>query len=446
MQENQNIEWKEIWKDEYLKWICGFANANGGNIFIGKNDKGEIIGLKNSKKLLEDLPNKMQNHLGILCDVILHQENEKQYIEIVVRPYEVPISYQGKYYYRSGSTKQELKGNALNEFLLKKAGKTWDDIIEPKATIEDIDLKAIETFKKSAFNSKRMPYIKDEQNINVIFDNLLLLENNQLKRAAVLLFGKNPSRFYINAFVKIGRFGKTSDELLFQEIVEGNIFELADKTLDVLDKKFLIAKISYDGLHRVEKWEYPYKAIRETIINAIVHRDYMGAPIQISVYDDKIIVWNEGSLPENLTIEDLKTQHSSRPHNPILASAFFKGGLIEAWGRGTVKIINECKNAGLPEPIIENVFGGIQVTIFKNRLDKTKLIELGLNDRQIKAIEYLKENKKITNSEYQKLNSVSKATATRDLTELFDKYKLIEKKGETGIGTYYELKGFKKGS
>ena len=441
MQESQNIEWKEIWKDEYLKWICGFANATGGKIYIGKNDKGKIIGLSNSKKLLEDIPNKIQNHLGILCDVILHGENKKQYIEIIVKPYEVPISYQGKYYYRSGSTKQELKGNALNDFLLKKAGKTWDDVIEHKAKLEDIDIKAIETFKESAFKSNRMPYIKKEKNINVILDNLLLTENNQLKRAAVLLFGKKPNRFYINAFIKIGKFGKTSDELLFQEIIEGNIFELADKTLDILDKKFLIAKISYEGLHRVEKWEYPYKAIRETIINAIVHRDYMGAPIQISVYDDKIIVWNEGYLPDDLTIEDLKRQHSSRPHNPILASAFFKGGLIEAWGRGTVKIINECIKAGLPEPLIENVFGGIQVTLFKNQLDKLKLIELGLNNRQISAVEYLKENLKITNSEYQKLNSISKATATRDLTELVDKYKLLKRYGDVGAGTVYVLIG-----
>ena len=289
-------------------------------------------------------------------------------------------------------------------------------------------------------------FIKDEDKIDVILDNLLLTENKKLKRAAVLLFGEKPNRFYINAFVKIGRFGKTSDELLFQEIVEGNIFALADKTLDILDKKFLIAKISYEGLHRVEQWEYPYEAVREAIINAIVHRDYMGAPIQISIYDDKIIIWNEGTLPDDLTIDDLKEQHSSRPHNPILAGAFFKGGLIEAWGRGTVKIINECKRAGLPEPKIEDVFGGIQVTLFKNLLDKTKLIEFGLNSRQINAIDYLKENKKITNSEYQKLNAVSKATATRDLTELFEKYRLTEKKGETGIGTYYELKGLNKGS
>ena len=196
MQESQNIEWKEIWKDEYLKWICGFANASGGKIILGKNDKGEIIGLKNSKKLLEDIPNKIQNHLGILCDVFLHKKNNKSYIEIDIKPYEVPISYQGKYYYRSGSTKQELKGNTLNDFLLKKAGKTWDEIIESKAEINDVDLQAVEIFKESAFKSKRMPYIKDETNIKVILDNLLLLENNQLKRAAVLLFGKNPVRFY----------------------------------------------------------------------------------------------------------------------------------------------------------------------------------------------------------------------------------------------------------
>jgi len=438
MQESQNIEWKERWRDEYLKWVCGFANANGGKIFIGKNDTGEIIGLKNPKRLLEDIPNKIQNHLGIICDVILHEKNNLKFIEIDVKPYEVPISYQGKYHYRSGSTKQELKGNALNEFLLKKAGKTWDDVIEPRAELDDIDISAIEQFKESAFKSKRMPFIKDEDKIDAILDNLLLTENKKLKRAAVLLFGKKPNRFFINAFVKIGRFGKTSDELLFQEIVEGNIFTLADKTLDILDKKFLIAKISYEGLHRIEQWEYPYEAVREAIINAIVHRDYMGAPIQISIYDDKMIIWNEGSLPDDLTIDDLKEQHSSRPHNPILAGAFFKGGLIEAWGRGTVKIINECKKAGLPEPKIENVFGGIQVTLYNDFLSDEILKQKGFNERQIKVIGYIKRNKLITNSKYRELFNVSEKTAYRDLEQLI-KLGILQKKGKKK-GTIYMLK------
>ncbi|HKK81593.1 MAG TPA: ATP-binding protein [Prolixibacteraceae bacterium] len=441
MPESQNIEWKENWRDEYLKWICGFANAKGGKIIIGQNDKGEFIGVDNYKKLMDDIPNKIQNQLGIICDVDLKENKGKKYIAIDVKPYDVPISYQGKYHYRSGSTKQELKGNALNEFLLNKAGKTWDDVIETRASLNNIDILAIEAFKKGATTSKRLPFIEEENNFEQILDNLLLLESGQLKRSAVLLFGKNPCRFYINAYVKIGRFGKTDDDLRFQEIVEGNAYQLADKTLDVLDKKFLISPISYQGLQRVENWEYPYEAIREVILNAIVHRDYMGAPIQISVYDDKLMVWNEGSLPDDLTIEDLKKKHPSRPHNPILAGTFFKGGLIEAWGRGTIKIINECKKAGLHEPIIENAHGGISITIHKNAFESKILVKKGLNQRQIKTIEFLKDNKTITNKTYQNLCNVSKATATRDLTELVEKYKLLERTGEVGAGTTYKLIG-----
>ena len=436
MPENQNIEWKESWRDEYLKWICGFANARGGKIIIGKNDNDEIVGVAKAKRLMEDIPNKIQTQLGIICDVDLKNEDGKDFIEIDVKPYDVLISYQGKYYYRSGSTKQELKGNTLNNFLLKKAGKTWDDVVEPRADLKDIDLSAIEAFKKGATASKRLPFIAEEINIEQILDNLLLLEGGNLKRSAVLLFGKNPCRFFINAFVKIGRFGQTDDDLRFQEVIEGNAFQLADKTLEVLDRKFFVSPISYKGLQRVESWEYPYEAIREVILNAIVHRDYMGAPIQISVYDDKIIVWNEGSLPKDLTFEDLKRKHSSRPHNPILASAFFKGGLIEAWGRGTIKIINECKNAGLPEPLIENVSGGISVTLFKNISKKT--IEFGpgeFNTRQLKALEFIREKGKIRNADYQILNNVSKRTASRELKEMVDK-EVIELSG-MGAGANY---------
>ena len=148
MSENQNVEWKELWRDEYLKWVCGFANAKGGVLIVGKRDNGDIIGVENCKKLLEDIPNKIQTHLGIICDVNLVKESNKELIEIDVKPYNIAVSYQGKYYYRSGSTIQELKGKALNDFLLKKSGKTWDDVIESQATWNDIDENAFETYLK----------------------------------------------------------------------------------------------------------------------------------------------------------------------------------------------------------------------------------------------------------------------------------------------------------
>jgi ATP-dependent DNA helicase RecG len=147
MSESQNIEWKQSWHDDYLKWICGFANAIGGTIFIGKNDAGEIVHLDNYQKLLEDIPNKIRNQMGIVCDVQLLEEDKKKYILIKVNPYTVPVSLRGRYYYRTGSTKIELTGLELNEFLLKKAGKTWDDVIEENASFEDIAPKSIAFFK-----------------------------------------------------------------------------------------------------------------------------------------------------------------------------------------------------------------------------------------------------------------------------------------------------------
>ena len=386
---------------------------------------------------MEEIPNKIQNHLGIICDINLHKKQGKHYIEIVVKPYDIAISYQGKYHYRSGSTKQELKGNALNVFLLKKSGRTWDDVVELRASLEDIDPEAIKAFKKAASQSKRLPFIEEENNISNILENLLLVEKENLKRAGILLFGKNPCRFFINAFVKIGRFGKSDDDLLFQEVIESNIFDLADKTLEILDRKFLISPVSYEGLHRIENWEYPYKAVRESIINAIVHRNYTGAPIQISVYDDKIIIWNEGKLPEGFTVESLKKQHSSKPYNPLIASVFFKGGLIEAWGRGTINIINECLDANLPEPKFASEFGGISVTLYKDKFTEENLSNQGLNERQIKAVLYAKNNAYITNSIYQDLCKTSERTALRDL-EFLTEQSILVKTGEKK-GTKYKL-------
>ncbi|NJM17097.1 MAG: transcriptional regulator, partial [Bacteroidales bacterium] len=118
-----------------------------------------------------------------------------------------------------------------------------------------------------------------------------MIENEKLKRAAILLFGKDPIRFYPNVIVN-RQILLTDSDLLSQELIEGNIFEMADTTTEILDKKYFKKIISYEGNHRIETPEYPNEAIREIVLNAIVHRQYTGAPIQISIYEDKFIVWN----------------------------------------------------------------------------------------------------------------------------------------------------------
>lgn len=438
MPENQNIEWKESWKDEYLKWICGFANASGGKIIIGKNDLGKIVGLKGSKKLLEEIPNKTRDILGIIVDVNLHQTKEGDFIEIIVEDYPYPVNYKGQYHYRSGSTKQELKGAALDRFLLQKKGIRWDGVPVPKVTIDDLKNETFEIFRKKAIKAQRIDDdVLNDDNENLL-ENLKLLEDKYLKRAAILLFHPNPDKFVTGAYVKIGYF-ESDDELKYQDEIQGNIFEQLEKTTDLLFTKYIKSSISYEGLNRVEKYEYPKDAVREALLNAVSHKDYSGGvPIQISVYPDKLIFWNEGQLPDDWTIEKLLEKHPSKPFNPDIANALFRSGYIESWGRGIRKMINECILFGIPKPKLFYDMSGFWVEFSKGTYNEKHLKSLGLNSRQIKAIKYLNENRRITNSEYQTIHKVSRNTATRDLTELVEKG-LIKSSDTKGAGSYYEL-------
>jgi len=220
MPEQHNIEFKQSWHDDYLKWVCGFANTVGGSIFIGKDDKGNLVHLENYATLMEIIPQKIHDILGIICDVNLLEEGDKKYIQIRVNPYSVPVSLRGRYYYRSGTTNIELTGVKLNEFLLKKAGKTWDDVIEDGASVEDVSEDSIQKFISDASESDRLPDIKG-LSIFEILNKLRLVENGKLKRGAIILFGKDPNRFYPNIKVKIGRFVNDDADLRFQDVIEG---------------------------------------------------------------------------------------------------------------------------------------------------------------------------------------------------------------------------------
>ena len=436
MNENQNIEFKQVWRDEYLKWICGFANASGGKIYIGVDDSGVAIGVLNAQKLMEDIPNKIVNYLGIVTDVNLLESEGKKYIEIIVAPSSVPISYKGTYYYRSGSTKQELKGNALHQFLLKRIGRTWDDLPCENATWQDIDQDAVAYFFKKAAVSKRIAENTGRDDLKITLENLYLITGeDKLKNAALLLFGIRPSRFFPSVSFKIGRFIDGDDDLRFQDVVEGNILQMADKVMDILKSKYLISPIHYEGLQRIEKLEVPEEALREAIFNAIIHKDYTGAPIQLSVYNDKLILWNEGRLPEDFTVETLLGKHPSRPYNKNVADIFFKAGFIEAWGRGIAKIINGFINTGLPAPVFEATMGGILVTIKRrvsNQTDSKDQINVTENvtenvaenvteNRKTKILEIIKKNNRISTQKMAKELGVSRMTIAREIDYLKQK-------------------------
>ena len=154
--ESQNVEYKQSWKDEYLKWICGFANAQGGTLYIGIDENGNVVGIDNAKYLLENLPNKCIQTTGIVPDIENLTQKGKAYLAIHIKASEQPVAFNGKYYLRSGSTLQELTGNALTDFLLRRTNTSWDMHIVQNATLEDIDSKAVNYFVEVAVEAKRL--------------------------------------------------------------------------------------------------------------------------------------------------------------------------------------------------------------------------------------------------------------------------------------------------
>ena len=279
MAENQNIEYKESWRDEYLKWICGFANAQGGSIYIGIDDDQKVVGVSNSHRLLEDIPNKIVTTLGIVCDVNLLEREGKDVIEIVVEPSNMPIAYKGEYHIRSGATKQQLRGVALQQFILKKMGLSWDEI-PTEVGIDKIDRIAIEYFLRKGIFHKRLSPEAINYTTEEVLQNLQLInDEGKLKNAALLLFGKDPQRHFVSAIFRIGRFGGENNDLLSQDTIEGNILQMGDKVVEILKNKYLISPIHYEGMVRVETLEIPEDALREILYNAICHKEYTGAHI-----------------------------------------------------------------------------------------------------------------------------------------------------------------------
>src|SRR4051812_2968937 len=303
MSEHQNLEWKETWRDEYLKWICAFANAEGGLLVIGKNDAGKAVGISNASKLLEDLPNKIRDVLGLILPVNLRIENNKELIEIQVPAAPYPVSYKGEYHVRTGSTKQELKGAALDQFLLRKQGRHWDGVPVPSVALADLDEASLNKFCKQALRSGRLSSEFISEPDAVLVEKLKLTEGNYLKRAALLLFHPEPTAFVTGAFVKIGFFRSQSD-LVYHDQVMGNLFSQVHTTLELLQTKYLKAAISYEGIQRIEQFPVPDAALREALLNALVHRDYaVPAPVQIRVYDDRLSIWNPAHLPQGWTVD-----------------------------------------------------------------------------------------------------------------------------------------------
>ena len=450
--ESQNMEFKEAWRDEYQKWICGFANAQGGTLYIGLCDNGEVQGVQEAKKLMEDIPNKVRDMMGILVEVNLKEKDEKQYIEIVTEAYPYPVSFRGKYYQRRGATNQELKGAALDRFMLRKQGKTWDGVPIPYLKAEDLDNATFDLFRKYAKRSGRMEEADLTDDNYGLLEKLRLYEGSYLKRAAALLFHSDPEKYVTGAFVKVGFFREGMD-LVYQDEVHGNLFQQIVKLMDLLCTKYMKAIITYEGIQRIETLPMPREALREALLNACINKDYAEpSPIQIRVYENKLEIINGGVLPEGWIVETLLSSHRSMPYNPDIANTFFRAGEIEAWGRGIERIITACNNDGFSTPEFRYDASGIwttfnfeypeRATTRNNDPETTRKRPRNEQQKQEHVIlELIKENPYIQRKELVRYLGIHESSVKRRLDSLQEKG-IIKHVGPNKGGYWEVQKGF----
>jgi|AntRauTorckE6833_2_1112554.scaffolds.fasta_scaffold06869_4 ATP-dependent DNA helicase RecG len=438
LKETETAERKQSLNGRALKTLSAFANTKGGSLYIGIKDDARLISKSISDQAQQDIVNKVINHLNIIPEITLHTYKGNEFLEINIRKSTRPISYNGKYYRRSGNTTRELDEEGLRSFFLKNIA--WDSQVDDRFSINEIDESSWTQIAAKAGGQRGIPEPGDLKR-DEFFQHLNLVVNGKLTHAAILLFGKNPQKYFPYTTIRIGRF-KDQSTIIADHKIEGNLvnqLQRAEETIKSLINKGY--EITGESFVRRDVWDYPLEALREALLNAIVHRNYhsMGSEIQVKVYDNRIWIWNPGTLPEGLSVEQLKKSHSSIRRNPLIADLFFRAGYIEQFGSGTLRIMDVLKAAGHPEPEFEEHGNGFTIQLFKrkgSRLSKQELQDL--NDRQIAALEYLKDHESINNSTYQKLFNVAKSTATRDLKELTEKGQL-QRIGKKGYGTHYKL-------
>jgi ATP-dependent DNA helicase RecG len=429
-------EWKEI-----VQSCAAFATAKGGRIYIGVSDRGKLAGVQIGKGTIEDLTNKIvrNTHPRIVPEIAIIQEEDKRIITIDVPENPTkPVCAFDRPYRRSGKTNQTLSPDEAAELYFATRGTTWDETTLPEASIQDIDGKKISSFLDRA---------KDERRLNAgaalpiqqVLRQLNLIRNEKITVAALLLFGKDPARLMTQSALRCARFkGDDTVHFLDMKVIEGTVIDQVEEAMAFVRRNTSMAVTIEDRPERTEQWEYPLDAVREAITNAVCHRDYADTGnVQVRIFDHSLEVWNPGSLPAGLTVDDLRRNHESKPRNKLIARVFFLIRYIEQFGTGTGRMIEECRKAGIPEPQFESRGGSFRVGFQKTVAAERRLAEAGLNERQIKALSLAEQSGQITLAAYARLVKMPKRTLQRDLQDLTKKGLLV--KHGAGNATWYEL-------
>lgn len=446
--EGEQLEFKLQWADSALETLAAFANTRGGTLLLGVSDAGQVNGWNGNDKELRAIVDQIADGLRLEPLVRFVADERGRVLCISVAAAGLPIALRGRYFQRLGNTTRQLSPETLGRLFIEKSGASWDK--QPTAAgLDEIDPAAVQRFLRLAHY--RLPESNETDPVESVLGKLDLMVDGQLRRGALLLFGRRPQTDLHMAYVRMGRF-KTDTIIVDDKFIEGNLFQQLEQVMQYFRQYLQVrlevnsrvseGKSMLEAIQRQDIWDYPLDALREAVINALIHRDYFDSTghTSIRVYDDRVYIWNPGELQPGMTVDDLlRRPHDSRPRNPLLARVFYYAGWIEHWGSGVTRILDLCQMQGLPAPQFRSASGRFEVTFTKSLYTVNRVLPAGLNERQTETLQWVLEHSRIRNSDYRSLFQVSARTASRELAVLVQQG-VLEQIGRSGPLVYYQLK------
>lgn len=381
--------------------ICGFLNSNGGTVVVGVKDDGKITGQIINDKTKREIANEIkQIEPTAVIDIhyIKVKENTIVISIQVNRGNHMPYTYDGRAFERRETETHRMSQHRYEQLLVERGqlNHSWEEQAATDYSIDSLNSDEIYQTIMEGISGKRIHASIAKESIEKILRQLGLFSEGKLKNAAVVLFGKEIESGYTQCWLKMARFKgtSTSADFIDNQQVHCNVFGMLEAADNFMQKHLPLAGyFKPDQFKRVDKLALPILAIREALVNAICHRDYSDRTgyISIAIFDDRVEIWNNGTLSSKLRLEDLKRKHDSVLRNELIAKVFYLRGLIEAWGTGTTRMIDSCKKDGIPAPkFSERTSGFLVMFKFASSIGSSKIIEKsGLTARQNEILKLL---------------------------------------------------------
>ena len=426
--ENTTTEFKENFDQEVIETAVAFANAEGGTIFIGVSDQREVRGTTIGKETLRDVSNRISQATEprVIVEIESVDVAEKSVLLTHISEASIkPVSVRGRCYKRVGNSNRVMSPQEIAQMHLNTVGQSWDQLLVTRAGIDDIADKKVEWYLTRRETTQNVAKPQD-MSLTALLRNIDGLSDKEIPtHAGILFFGKYPQRFFQNAQLRVVRFKGTSvtHPVIDRLDCSGALWEMVNAAEEFIRKNIrLLSFRTSKSFQRDDKFEYPLEALREAIINALIHRNYQKhSDVRVFIFDNRVEVINPGTFPEGVSPDE----PTHKPVNPTLSQFMYDIGFIERYGAGIRMMKRLSEEWGNKEPRYELHPLETKI-IFDSPIQESTFIEIDdistqLNERQKNALFHVEKNGQIATREYAEINNISPRTAYTELKDLTDK-------------------------